>query len=90
MVKVDDYSTGCLLNYSYFINYYKMTAIDLSKQETLDADPKVIQQVSFTRNRDWSESETMFFIIQKAKKAVLDILRSILDFLKVLWISSHK
>ena len=60
MAKVDDYSTGCLLNYSYFINYYKMTAIDLSKQETLDADLKVIQQVSFTRNRDWAESETMF------------------------------
>ena len=87
MAKVDDYSTGCLLNYSYFINYYKMTPIDLSEQETPDGDLKVIQQVSFTRNRDWAESETMFFIIEKAKKAVLDFLQSILDFLKVLWIS---
>ena len=52
MAKVDDYSTGCLLNYSYFINYYKMTPIDLSEQETLDGDLKVIQQVSFTRNRN--------------------------------------
>ena len=29
---------------SYFIRHYKMTAIDLSKQQALDADPKAIQQ----------------------------------------------
>ena len=28
----DDYTTGCLLDYNYFKNYYKMIAIDLSKQ----------------------------------------------------------
>ena len=26
----------------YFKNYYKMIAIDLSKQQTLDADPRTI------------------------------------------------
>ena len=39
----DDYSAGCLLDYNYFNNYYKMIAIDLSKQQALDADPKAIQ-----------------------------------------------
>ena len=29
----DDYTTGCLLDYNYFNSYYKMTAIDLSKQQ---------------------------------------------------------
>ena len=29
--QVDDYSTGCLLDYNYFKNYYKVIAIDLSK-----------------------------------------------------------
>ena len=43
----DDYTTGCLLDYNYFKNYYKMIAIDLSKQQALDADPKAIQQTSF-------------------------------------------
>ena len=38
----DDYTTGCLLDYIYFKNYYKMIAIDLSKQQALDADPKAI------------------------------------------------
>ena len=36
------YTTGCLLDYVYFKNYYKIIAIDLSKQQALDADPKAI------------------------------------------------
>ena len=34
----DDYTTGCLLDYNYFKNYYKMIAMDLSKQQELEAD----------------------------------------------------
>ena len=41
----DDYMTGCLLDYTYFKWYYKKIAIDLSKQQPLDADPKAIQQL---------------------------------------------
>ena len=41
----DDYATGCLLDYIYFKNYYKMIAVDLRKQQVLDADPKAIQQI---------------------------------------------
>ena len=48
----DDYATSCLIDYSYFKNHYKMIAIDLSKQEDLEADPRVIQQISFTANLD--------------------------------------
>ena len=35
----DDYTTGCLLDYPYFKENYKMIAIRLSKQEVLDSDP---------------------------------------------------
>ena len=38
----DDYTTGCLLKYQYIKDYYKMIAIDLSKQQALDADPRAI------------------------------------------------
>ena len=41
----DDYTTGCLLDYPYFKNYNKMIAIDLSKQQALDADSKAMQQI---------------------------------------------
>ena len=40
--KGDDYTTGCLLDHSYFKDYYKMIAIDLSKQQVLDEDPVAI------------------------------------------------
>ena len=39
----DDYTTGCLLDYPYPKENYKMIAIDLSKQEALDSDPRPIQ-----------------------------------------------
>ena len=39
----DDYTTDCLLDYSYFMDTYKMIVADLNKQKALDADPKAIQ-----------------------------------------------
>ena len=41
-VQGDDYTTGCLLDYIYFKNYYKIIAVDLSKEQALDADLKAI------------------------------------------------
>ena len=48
----DDYATGCLLDYPYFKDSNKMIAVDLSKQQALDADPRAIQQINFTANLD--------------------------------------
>ena len=42
--------TGLLSYYNYFDKYYKMIAIDLSKQQALYVDPKAIQQLNFTGN----------------------------------------
>ena len=39
----DDYTTGCLLDYPYFKENYKIIANDLSKQKALDSDPRAIQ-----------------------------------------------
>ena len=46
-----------------------MIAIDLSKQQVLDADPKAIRQINFTANSD-QEGNTMFFIIEEAKGTI--------------------
>ena len=73
--KRDDYATGCLLDYSYFKENYKMIAIDLSKQQVLDADPRAIQQINFTANLDRNGNTTMLFIIEEAKETVLDFLQ---------------
>ena len=49
-----------------------MIAIDLSKQQALDADPRAIQQINFNANLDRADNTTMFFIIEGAKETVLD------------------
>ena len=64
----DDYTTGCLLDYSYFIYYDNLIVIDLSKQQKLDADPKAIQQINFTGNLDQAGITKRFSLLKKQKK----------------------
>ena len=66
----DDYPTGCLLDYTYFKKYYKMFVVDLSKQQTLDADPKAIQQINFTAILDRAENTRFYFILEEAKETI--------------------
>ena len=68
----DYYTTCCLLDYSYFADTYKMIAVDLSKQQTLDADPRVIQQINFTLNLDRAGNTRVYFILEEAKETFLD------------------
>ena len=66
----DDYTTGCLLGYTYFKNYYKMIVVDLIKEQALDADPKAIQQINFTANLDRVEGTRIHFILEEANETV--------------------
>ena len=68
--KGDNYATGCLLDYPYFKENYKMIAIDLSIKQALDFDPRAIQQINFTANLD--RAGNTFSIIEEAKETVLD------------------
>ena len=45
--KGEDFTTGSLLDYDYIKNYYRLVAVDLSRQKELHADPKTIQQIQF-------------------------------------------
>ena len=49
-----------------------MIAIDLSKQQALDADQKAKQEINFTGNLRRAEGATMFFIIEEAIETILD------------------
>ena len=49
-----------------------MIAVDLSKQQALDADPKAIQQINFTANLDRAENKIVYFILEEAKETVLE------------------
>ena len=59
----DDFTTGFSLDYPYFKESYKLIAIDLSKRQPLDANPKAMQQINSTGNPD--RQGTIFLIFQK-------------------------
>ena len=79
--KGDDYTTGCLLDYTYFIDNYKMIAVDLSRQQALDPDPKAIQQINFTANLDRAGRTRINFILEASKETKLNFTQ---DTVKVL------
>ena len=61
-----DCKTGCLLDYSYFKENYKIVAKDLSKEQALDDDRKAIQQINFTANLDRARNTRIYFILEEA------------------------
>ena len=68
----DDYTTGCLLDYPYFLDTYKMIAVDLSKQQALDSDPRAIEQINFTAILDRDGNTRVYFILEEAKETILE------------------
>ena len=66
--------TGCVLDYNYFKDYYKII-VDLGKQQALDADCKAIQKINFTANLDRVGNTRIYFILEEAKETVLDFSR---------------
>ena len=70
--KGDDYTTSCLLDYAYFKDSCKMIAVDLSKQQALDADPGANQPINFTANLDTAGNTRIYFILEEAKENKLE------------------
>ena len=68
----DDYTTGCLLDYAYFKDSYKMIAVDLSKQQIIDSDPRVVEQIKLTANLDRAGNTRIYFFLEEANKTKLD------------------
>ena len=49
-----------------------MIAVDLSKQQALDTDPRAIQQINFTANVDRARNTRVYFILEEATETILD------------------
>ena len=62
----NEYTTGNLLDYDYFKKYYKLTAIDLSKQQVLQENKDLIQQIEL------EEAANVFIIIEKKENTILE------------------
>ena len=49
-----------------------MIAVDLCKQQALDADPRAIQQINFTESLGRPGNTRSYFILEEAKETILD------------------
>ena len=66
----NEYTTGNLLDYDYFKKYYKLIAIDLSKQQVLQQNEDLIQQINFIGRL--TEAANVFIIIEKKQNTILE------------------
>ena len=71
--KGEDYTAGSLLDFDYFKKHYKLVAVDLSKQEELDADPRAIQQIEFKYM--FGTNSTIYWVLEKSKETISEFYR---------------
>ena len=70
----NEFTTGNLLDYDYFKKYYKLIAIDLSKQQVLQENEDLIQQINFIGKLE--EAANVFIIIEKKENTILEFSQS--------------
>ena len=59
----NEYTTGNFLDYDYFKKCYRLIAIDLSKQQVLQENEDLIQQINFIGRLE--QAANVFIIIEK-------------------------
>ena len=73
----NEYTTGNLLDYDYFKKYYKLIAIDLSKQQVLQEHEDLIQQINFIGKLE--EAANIFIIIEKKENTILEFSQNLVN-----------
>ena len=71
----DDYTTGCLLDYAYFKDNYKLIAVGLNKRNALDADPRATQQLVFQGFA--GQKLIQYIFLEKSKETVIEFFKGI-------------
>ena len=66
----NEYTTGNLLDYDYFKNNYKLIAIDLSKQQVLQENKHLTQQINFIGRLE--KKADIFLIIENKENTILE------------------
>ena len=74
-----EYTTGNFLDYDYFKKYYKLIAIDLSKQQLLQENEDLIQQINFIGRL--TEAANVFIIIEKKERTILEFSQNVANVL---------
>ena len=69
--KSEDYTTGCLIDYDYYVKDWRIVVVNLSHQSVLDSDPKAIQQIGFIYKLENNANAQILTILEKEKETVL-------------------
>ena len=80
--QVDDYTTGCLLDFAYFKNNYRLVVADLSKQKALGADSRAIQQIIFTGRAN--AGAMIYYLLQQSKETTLQFSKGTTKVLQII------
>ena len=75
----NEYTTGNLLDHDYFKKYYKLIAIDLSKQQVLQENEDLIQQINFVGRLE--QAANVFIKIEKKKDTILEFSQNLANVL---------
>ena len=77
MKKLEDYTTGCLLDYDYIKHHYKLIVVDWSALKELNADPKATKLIEFIVQSKNADNETFvnasIFILTNLEKIEIRI-----------------
>ena len=73
--RMNEYTTGNLLDYDYFKKHYKLIAIDLSKQQVLQENEDLIQKINFIGKLE--EAANVFIIIEKKENTILEFSKNL-------------
>ena len=68
MSRLDDYATGKLLDYMYYLKYYKLIGCDLSRRP----NTSISKKINFTGKLDKDNGARMFFITKEHQKTILN------------------
>ena len=82
----EDFTTGCLLDYAYFKDNYRLITADLNKQKALDADSRVIQQIMFTGEIKATAANTrviIYYILEQSRETTLQFSKGTAEVLQL-------
>ena len=79
----NEYITGYLLDYDCFKKHSKLSAIDLSKQQVLQENEDLIQQINFIGKLE--EAANVFIIIEKKENAILEFSQNLANVIYKEW-----
>ena len=60
-----------------------MIAVELSKQQALDADPKAIQRINFTADLNIAGRTRIYFIVEETKETAFEFLQRTAKVLQI-------